>query len=488
VLPAGGAELALRVRRTKGAWALLARVVFDRAVPGARATEGGWVLETPHVQRRYLLAPGKTMSVRVAPPAVVRIDADAEPGARAQVVAAADGKEVPIALDGEPKIVAVREGVLTITSRGGASTIAIAERVARAEGTSDDEPSEGPEAPPDAPQDSSPSVVDLGTGAGGWRAIEERSAPPLSWMEDALGTFVSTTAGVYSTLREGNGAGSEPDEFIHQGIAYRRRIESINLTTMIGGLARARQAQSTYGANLLLYEDNDATRLRVTGQANVFSQKVDAQQITTLQARGFVEYSWRVTHDFFVLPRLGFDGFYTDTLRAPTTTKGVDDDVFNAFRFTRETLTFAQLLLWWTPRFNDIFYLRGRVVFDPEAKELSHVAVRPGFFFVFGQLEASAFADGAHFQSTPFHGPENELAAGASVAYNVWSVPGSLDVRPEIDGAYRVDLGGYQVTLMLNIFASHRRGLRDFSSLELSFPEQLAGNVPWRGPQAGVSR
>jgi len=43
----------------------------------------------------------------------------------------------------------------------------------------------------------------------------------------------------------------------------------------------------------------------------------------------------------------------------------------------------------------------------------------------------------------------------------------------------------WQASAFVNLFASYRRGLRDFSSLELDFPEQLGGGIPWRGAVPG---
>jgi hypothetical protein len=49
----------------------------------------------------------------------------------------------------------------------------------------------------------------------------------------------------------------------------------------------------------------------------------------------------------------------------------------------------------------------------------------------------------------------------------------------------RANDGAWQIGAYLNVLASYRRGLRDFSSLELDFPEQLGGGVPWRGHTLG---
>jgi hypothetical protein len=380
----------------------------------------------------------------------------------------------------------MRGGVLTVTSRGGASTVAIAERVANEGAAPDAAPDEEPANDAPAPASDASSVT-LDLQSGGWRAVAEHSARPLTWLEDSLGTLISTTAGVYQTLRDGTSVKSS-DAFVHQGFAYRRRIESINLTTTLGGFARLRDGESTYGANLILYEDWDTTRLRITGQASVNSQKVGANQEATLQPRGFIEYSWRATNDFFILPRLGYDGWYSTIQKPPASVNEVDDDVFNSFRYSRNSLAFAQLLFWWVPRFNDIFYLRGRATADAEERELSHVAVRPGVFIALGNLDTGVFFDAAYYTKTRLSSAESEYSTGIDLNYNLWAVPGSLDIQPGVTGRYRFDTGGAEAFLVVNVLASYRRGLRDFSSLELSFPEQLAGGVPWRGPAVGVVR
>ncbi len=65
--------------------------------------------------------------------------------------------------------------------------------------------------------------------------------------------------------------------------------------------------------------------------------------------------------------------------------------------------------------------------------------------------------------------------------YTGWLLPGSFGLNPFVTGSVRFDGGGYQLVAGLQATAAFRRGLRDFTSLELSFPEQLAGGVPWRG-------
>jgi hypothetical protein len=72
--------------------------------------------------------------------------------------------------------------------------------------------------------------------------------------------------------------------------------------------------------------------------------------------------------------------------------------------------------------------------------------------------------------------------------YDIWSDWGSLDVQPGVAAFSHIANGGWQVNVFVNLFASHRRGLRDFSSLELDFPEQLGGGIPWRGTTPGGYR
>src|SRR5262249_53935279 len=163
---------------------------------------------------------------------------------------------------------------------------------------------------------------------------------------------------------------------------------------------------------------------------------------------------WRATRDFFVLPRLGFDGWYTTLRTPPQSTNKIDDDVYNVFRFTHNSLAFAQLLLWWVPRFNDIFYLRGRVTADAAALEFNHAALRSGIFLAFGDLDSGAFFDAARYTSTASAPSETEFVTGVDINYNAWVVPGSFDVQPGVTGRYRFDTQGAEVFLVVNLLSS----------------------------------
>src|SRR5262249_45932090 len=142
-----------------------------------------------------------------------------------------------------------------------------------------------------------------------------------------------------------------------------------------------------------------------------------------------------------------------------------------------------QLLFWWVPNFNDIFYVRARASFDPKAHSLTDVALRPGIFLALGDLELGGFGQAAWFPpSSSGTGTSSiEGLLGGSVVYHAQAVPGSFTLNPGVAGSLRPGESGFEITAFVNLVASYRRGLRDFSSLELSFPEQYSGGVPWRG-------
>ncbi|NVL67737.1 hypothetical protein, partial [Escherichia coli] len=93
------------------------------------------------------------------------------------------------------------------------------------------------------------------------------------------------------------------------------------------------------------------------------------------------------------------------------------------------TFLFAQLLLWFAPYFDDIFYVRNRISYDALSRDVSHVSVRPGLFVALGQLDVSSFLD------ETWHAPTDSITnraridhlLGGAVTYNVWSNLGSLD-------------------------------------------------------------
>src|SRR5262249_25292532 len=137
----------------------------------------------------------------------------------------------------------------------------------------------------------------------GWRDIAARSPRPLTPLEAALGTFVVGALADYRSMNEGPRADDTDDPYIQPSFEYRRRIERASLWTAFGAHARIRDGEPSYGAHVILYEDYDPLRLRVTASAFASVQRIEGATASSIQPRGFVEYSGRVAPDFFILPR-----------------------------------------------------------------------------------------------------------------------------------------------------------------------------------------
>jgi hypothetical protein len=480
-----GAELEVSLKPTKGDWVALVRVALDREMPATSFVQGvGWVLDTPHIQFRFLLPPGKPIRLMSAAPGLLRIDALPEHAdGSADVVVTTGGKDITVPANGEPKIIPITTaGIVVVSTRGGAATLAIAERA--------EADSRTPESDTDVRP---PTVVELDQTAarmrvddGAWRSVAESSPRPLTWLEDRLGTIESQTGGSASTYRDGARDDTSLDAYGYQALTYRRRIESINLFTLGSGLVRAREGAPTYGASVSLYEDLDTLRLRVSGTAGGFTQELANGAEYTLRPRAFVEYSGRLASDLFVLPRVGYDGYYTTLSARPASSRQVDDDLYNAFRFERNTFVFLQGLLWYVPYFNEIVYLRVRGTYDATNGAFSHASARPGTFLIFRSVEIAAYFDAQYYLATPGARRSSSIdpGFGGGVTVHVPIVPGSVEMRPGVTTQVRTD-GSLQVLGGLTFAASFRRGARDYSSLELSYPEETSGGIPWRSGNRG---
>jgi hypothetical protein len=492
-------QIVIAMDPSPGRWEAVARVVFDREVPAATHIEGvGWVLLPPGLQYRWLVKGGEQIVTNVEQPTLVRVDALAEPEDHPKVVVVVDGKENVIDADGAPRIFAVHKaGAVTVKSIGGASTVLFAERVAKAQLP---DPAVVDDAEPDAmhsevadPSEpiaaSTTALLDAngaGIHEGTWKDMAAESPRPLTPFEENFGTVTSHVLGRWGTYREGVQA-TDADGYIEESIGYRRKIESIGLWTGFGGTVREREESASWAASALLYEEID--RLRFAGWLEYWGQDVPGfANVRTWKPRGFVEYSWRVTPSFFLLPRAGFDGYYTNISQpVPLSLFDVDDDVYNDFRIKHTTELFGQVLSWWVPYVNDIFYLRGRATFDANLGVLDHYALRPGAFFAIGDFELGAYGDVAYYRATPgvrTTAIGNVTGSGYAL-YNLWVNDGSFDMQAGVGGRARTYDGGWEVYALVNLFASFHRGLRDFTSLELNFPEPLGGGVAWRGPMAG---
>ena len=476
-----GAELNVTLAQATGDWIALVRVVLDAdapgttQVPGPSPNERRWVLDTPRVQYRFVVAPGKPIRVRPGPHGLVRLDAIADAAEASEVTASYGGHDVAVPTTGEPKLVPAGSETVTIRVRGGPATIAIAERV---DADTRFVPADGA-APPEKSIET--TTARMAIGDGGWRDVAEHSPRPLSWLADRLGTFELVTGALAGTLREGSPSNTAIDAYAYETLSYRRRIESLNLYTLATGTVRLRDGDPTYGGGVTFYEDLSALRLRLTGTLNAFSQKIGSASEQTIQPHAFLEYSGRVSPSFYILPRIGYDGYFTTLDARPGSSKDVDDDIYNAFRFKRNSFAFLQGLFWWVPLFNEITYVRARVTYDVGNGAFSHAALRPGAFVIVGPFEAGAYVDGQYYERTLGARSSSgvDLSAGATALLHLQSSPGSFEVRPTASGEARAD-GGWQVFGGLTFIASARRGVRDYSSLELSFPESTGGGIPWR--------
>ncbi len=473
----GKGAIELRMGQDDAKWIAIARVSFDQKLPGTKEIEGRFVLEVPHVSYRYLVRAGQTISAKFKNPALVRVDAALEADdSSATLVVLADGAELALA-PGESKVVAVRNGLVQVKGKTGQSTVQISERVPLESGDGDEAKTEAKTAK-NAPKLAS---VELDAGEGTYRDTVLKSPLPLSPLESNLGTLAIEEAYQFGNQREGLNPPRDLDSYLASIIELRRRIESINLTGTLGGVVRLRGGSPTEGGYIILYEDEGHTRLRVTSTTLLFTQRIQNDQIFSLRPRGFIEYSARLGQEFFILPRLGFDGYYTNGPVKIPSSVNVDEDVFNEYRRSRQSMGFLQLLVWWVPSFNSIAYLRGRGAFDITNGLFNHVSARPGLLTVFGDLEVDAFFDASFYPKNRLDTQTTPTSIGSSIFYTGWAVPGNIALVPLLDLNIRTDTGTYAAAAGLRVLSSFRRGLRDFTSLELSFPEQTSGGIPWRG-------
>lgn len=499
-----GSHVTIGLDPAPGRWAAIARVVFDKEVPGSTKVDGvGWVLMPPGLQWRWLLKAEQDAVHAVNGPALVRVDALAEPDESPKVIATVSETGTPgvtekvVPLDGTPVVLAVpKGGNVRVRALSGAATIALAERVGKPTTALDEAEAEPTLAEATDPNADEPKAVttkallDGGDPSGAWHDTVARSDRPLTPLEASLGTLSVHALGRTGTLREGDPSLANRDTWFEQTVGYRRRLESIGLWTGLSATLREHQEEAnSWAASAFLWTHIAPARLRIAAFGDLYGQEIGSVDARTLRAHGYVEYSGRITPSLYLLPRLGYDGFYTSLDGRPSSLVGVDDDVFNDFRFRRPTLVYQQLMAWWVPYINDIFFLRARV--NEDARHgLSHAGVRPGVLFAFGDLELGGYADATWFRATEGLRATSKVdVTGVGYAlFNIWASAGSLDIQPGIGGRVRADDGGYEVYALVNIFGSFRRGLRDFASPELAFPEQLGGNVPWRGPAVGGMR
>ncbi len=492
-------EVTIGLEPAKGRWAAIARIVFDDEVPGATKVDGvGWVLRPPGLQWRWYLKSGQEITTKVEGPGLFRVDALTEPEATAKVFVSIDGKERPVPVDGEPVVLSIaKASTVKVRSTGGDVTLAVAERVAKtaqpdptAMSEEEAEPAKAEAEPSETTGASTTALLDVSNPSSLWRDAVASAPKPLTPIQEALGTVTVQSLGRWGNFRNGDPRNEFSDGYLEQNVGYRRRIESIGLWTGFSALGRARDGHESFGASAFLWGQITPLRLRYAAFADAYGQRVEGVDARTIRPAAYLELSAKVAPSLYLLPRVGYDGFYTNLDTPPLSLTGVDDDVFNTFRFRRQTTFYQQLTAWWVPYFNEILFLRGRLTEDLGSSGISHAGARPGGLFAFGNLEIGAYADATWYRATPGLRSTSKVdVTGTTYAlYNVWISDGSVDLQPGIGARARAGDGGYEVWAVLNIFASFRRGLRDFASPELAFPEQFGSNVPWRGPAVGGTR
>jgi hypothetical protein len=477
-------SIELRVPNDGAKWTALARIGFDKNLPGTKESDGWFVLEVPHTRHAYIVRGGQEMKAKIKNATLVKVEAiaEGEEASGGAFTLVFDGREETLNA-GEQKVVGVRGGLITIKGKTGAAMINVSERVPL-EGLDSEEG--GAKPPPGTKPKKGPDTTSVDIDAeeaGSYRDTVAKSPPPLSTLEDYAGTVSAHGNYVVGTSHDGSAKSTDLDSYFSSVLEYRRRIESIDLTGTLGGEFRLRRGAPTEGGYIILYEDEGHTRLRFTFTGTVFTQIVGTDRYVSYGPHGFIEYSARLGQDFFVLPRIGYDGYYTNAPeKLPNgNLTNVDNTVYDSYRVKRNSLAFLQLLVWWEPSFNSIFYLRGRGTYDISNGVFQSVQARPGILSVFGQLEADAFFDATYYLANRIDPSAFIPQAGLAFDYNAWAVPGNFALVPVVIGQTRFDGGGYQVTAGLQLLANFRRGLRDYTSLELSFPEQTAGGIPWRG-------
>jgi hypothetical protein len=494
-LEPGSTPVTVRLRDTPGEWVALARLVIDRPIQGAsKIADSAWAIAPRMMETRAVVGAEADLVVDVPAAAVLRVDALPEGGAETTLVIETDGRERRLAADGTPSIVPLPHGGrLILKSTGGDASVSVAERVPRqrsAKPVSTIRLSTTTKVESPVPAHESRLALDLEDPSAGWHTQARGSPAPLSPLQSSIGTVVAQVGAVYGTMRQDWVPGRQPDGYAYAGAGYRRRIESLGLWTFAEAFERARQGEPTVGATATLYEDLDSIHVRLSGSGSMEAQRIAGIRSHSVLLRAFAEYSYRAALNFFVLPRIGYDGMYSSVPGRPTSLTLVDDEVYNPYRSRRPTFLFGQALLWYAPRFNEILYMRLRGTYDPRARVLSHAAVRPGAFVAFGDLDFSTYAEAIAYPAADSLAGKAQVDESAAVvaSYYAWAGLGSFAIVPGVAALGRVRDAGWQVTLFVDLLASYRRGLRDFSSLELDFPEQLGGSIPWRGATPGGYR
>ncbi|MDX2050840.1 MAG: hypothetical protein SFV15_00525 [Polyangiaceae bacterium] len=364
----GSGKLTISVGKAPARWAAVVQLVFDRKVPGTREVKGlGWVLETPRLEYRHLVQPAVPLRVRLPVPGIVGIDIVGEGSREPTLMVTVDGKPQRVAVDGVRHIFPLAQsGDVQVRVRAGSATVALAQRVESPRVLTDRMLSASLSTLPGRTRRvTSPCKDDQSC----WQDIAMQSDEPPSERSLDLGTVTSASGVVVGALPEDTRANDFRSTYLEQRLEYRRRVDAFDLWLRFGALGRVRldSGPPSFGANALFYQDGDVIPFRFSGHGAIHFQRVEGRTASTFRPRAFVEYSWPVSSGLFLLPRIGYDGFYTSVTDRPSSVADVDDDVFSSYRFSRNTLLYVQTLGWWVPYFNNIYYLRPRATFNADA-------------------------------------------------------------------------------------------------------------------------
>jgi hypothetical protein len=482
-IDAGVRSVEIRMRPHAAEWGALAQVVFDRKLPGTRHDPNvGFILETPQTDRRFIVAPGKPIELEVPPPALVRVNAFAEPGDPPALVVVTARGERTVPVDGSPIVVPVVDSPLVrIEAKAGSATIDLYERVA--DPSADPKPDPAAAAPPDAAKrEAAPSPFDA---SGSWRdtaqAVPVPPDGPASWATlHVIGAVMS------SNWREG-AAIDAPDTFGQQSLFVRRRFSSIGLWGSAGALVRERSGDPSAGGRIALFED--IARFRLLAAVDAFAQRVETRDATTVKPRAFAEYAWRAASSLTLFPRIGFDGWYTSLPVRPIGARQIDDDVYSPTRFFRRSLAHVQAMAWWSPAFDLAVYGRVRGVLDAEHGDIASGSTRAGALVSLGRFDIGAHADASWFAATPDARSSAgvDIGAGGHVASHFWLAPGSVALEPSVGAAARLADARWQAFAALGLVLGHGRRRHDFASVDLGFFDSFVGGTLYRGSASGAS-
>jgi hypothetical protein len=473
--------LEFAVAPTAGEVVVAVRVVFDWKVAGSLRLpdRSGFVLPNLHVQYRLLVERGSEVRFPMPNPGYLQFDirpAVPLPIGRPlvaelpRVLLSASGADQEWVADEAPRLLAVtRPGEIRIRPLGASVTISVQERIA-------DPDASGPTLElTRLPTAEIPAGVFIRSANDGfWRDQLQAAPEPLSALAERLGTLVLSSGVTASSLREATRGIREPDAFASTALTLRRTIESASLTLAGTALLRIRNGAPTFGAQIFGYENLYRLHLRAMASAALFVQDVDGSSERSLKPRAFVESNLRISDTFSILPRLGFDGYYTSA--QPKVLRNVDDDVFNRFRAERSSLLYAQGLFWLAPHFNDVFYARLRAELDAGSAQVSHASSRAGVLLAFGPVEFSGVYALAWHRQTARARATSGFDSTAFVAANgtFWLSKESFGLQPAVAVSMRDD-GSIDGSLSVGVLLSARRGLRDYSAFELNFPDHTSG-------------